>query len=126
MERGKRASMREGPLAALFRKTEEEGLEEPLRKDEKREEKPAPPSEPDRRAQQTPAARRVEEPARVEPQIRTPEERLRTVFSSDIPDNMLEKPEPAPMPRYGTEPPVGHENNPLLRAGCCRTPGVLD
>src|SRR4051794_38643729 len=26
MERGKRASMREGPLAALFRKTEEEGL----------------------------------------------------------------------------------------------------
>src|SRR3954453_18516537 len=28
MERGKRASMREGPLAALFRKTEEEGLEE--------------------------------------------------------------------------------------------------
>jgi ribosomal 30S subunit maturation factor RimM len=34
MERGKRASMREGPLAALFRKTEEEGLEEPLRKEE--------------------------------------------------------------------------------------------
>src|SRR5215208_4307108 len=28
MERGKRASMREGPLAALFRKTEEEGLQE--------------------------------------------------------------------------------------------------
>src|SRR3954452_8591487 len=28
MERGKRASMREGPLAALFRKTEEEGLGE--------------------------------------------------------------------------------------------------
>ncbi|MEA2272250.1 MAG: cell division protein FtsZ, partial [Solirubrobacteraceae bacterium] len=26
MERGKRASMREGPLAALFRKTEDEGL----------------------------------------------------------------------------------------------------
>src|SRR4051812_48951443 len=28
MERGKRASMREGPLAALFRKTEDEGLQE--------------------------------------------------------------------------------------------------
>src|SRR3954452_12613442 len=28
MERGKRASMREGPLAALFRKTEDEGLGE--------------------------------------------------------------------------------------------------
>jgi hypothetical protein len=28
MERGKRASMREGPLAALFRKTEDDGLGE--------------------------------------------------------------------------------------------------
>ena len=37
MASGKRASMREGPLAALFRKTEEEGLqgEEP-----RQEEKP--------------------------------------------------------------------------------------
>jgi cell division protein FtsZ len=104
MERGKRASMREGPLAALFRKTEEEGLEEPLRKEE-REEKPAPPPEPDRSAQQTPAARRVEEPVRAEPApVRTPEERLRTVFSSDIPDNMLERPEPV-QPRYGREEP---------------------
>ena len=103
MERGKRASMREGPLAALFRKTEDEGLEEPLRKDE-REEKPPPPPEPEPRPQQTPAARRVEEPERLEPQVRTPEERLRTVFSSDIPDNMLERPAPA-QPRYGREEP---------------------
>src|SRR3954469_7062238 len=29
MERGKRASMREGPLAALFRKTEDEGHQDP-------------------------------------------------------------------------------------------------
>ena len=101
MERGKRASMREGPLAALFRKTEDEGLEEPPRKEEP-EQAPPPPPEPERRAQQTPAARRVEEPARVEPAVRTPEERLRTVFSSDIPDNMLERPEP---PRYGREEP---------------------
>ncbi|MGH2837978.1 MAG: cell division protein FtsZ, partial [Thermoleophilaceae bacterium] len=105
MERGKRASMREGPLAALFRKTEDEGLEDPPRKEEEeREEKPPAPPEPDRGAQQTPAARRVEEPARVEPQIRTPEERLRTVFSSDIPDNMLERQEPV-QPRYGREEP---------------------
>ena len=103
MERGKRASMREGPLAALFRKTEDEGLEEPLRKDD-REEKPPPPPEPEAGPQQTPAARRVEEPARLEPQVRTPEERLRTVFSSDIPDNMLERQEPA-QPRYGREEP---------------------
>ena len=117
MERGKRASMREGPLAALFRKTEEEGLEEPLREEEKREEKPAPPPEPEHRVQQTPAARRAPEPARVEPQVRTPEERLRTVFSSDIPDNMLDRPEPAPMPRYGHEPPVAPApvHQPVLR-----------
>jgi cell division protein FtsZ len=118
MDRGKRASMREGPLAALFRKTEEEGLEEPLR-EERREEKPSPPPEPERRPQQTPAARRVEEPAPVEPpHVRTPEERLRTVFSSDIPDNMLERePEPPAMPRYGHEPPVAPQPvlNPVLR-----------
>ena len=95
MERGKRASMREGPLAALFRKTEDEGLEEPLRKET--------PEEASR--QQTPAARRVEEPVPVDPPAppRTPEERLRTVFSSDIPDNMLERDE-QPLPRYGHEP----------------------
>ena len=29
MASGKRASMREGPLAALFRKTETDGLEDP-------------------------------------------------------------------------------------------------
>jgi cell division protein FtsZ len=106
MDPGKRASMREGPLAALFRKTEEEGLEEPLRKDAE----PEPPA-PEPRAQQTPAARRAEEPAarapepvREEPYIRSPEERLRTVFSSDIPDNMLERAE-SHAPRYGREEP---------------------
>ena len=109
MERGKRASMREGPLAALFRKTEEEGLEEPLRQEKEEPSREAP--------QQTPAARRME-PAPVEPApVRTPEERLRTVFSSDIPDNMLEKPEPPPMPRYGTEPSVipAPVHQPVLR-----------
>jgi cell division protein FtsZ len=110
MERGKRASMREGPLAALFRKTEEEGLEEPLR-EEKQEADTAQratgneaPQAP--RPQQTPAARRVEEPAAPEPHIRTPEERLRTVFSSDIPDNMLERPAEQHPPRYGREEPT--------------------
>src|SRR5687768_8948003 len=118
MERGKRASMREGPLAALFRKTEDEGLEEPLGKDE-REEKPPPPPEPEPGPQQTPAARRVEEPVRLEPQVRTPEERLRTVFSSDIPDNMLERPQPV-QPRYGRDEPhpaavVAPVHTPVLR-----------
>ncbi|HYH60194.1 MAG TPA: cell division protein FtsZ [Thermoleophilaceae bacterium] len=99
--------MREGPLAALFRKTEDEGLEEPLR-EEKPEPAPDPEPSNEQRAtsneapQQTPAARRVEEPTHVAPPARTPEERLRTVFSSDIPENMLDRPEP---PRYGREEP---------------------
>jgi cell division protein FtsZ len=118
MERGKRASMREGPLAALFRKTEDEGLEEPLRKEEEptSDQRPATSDAP----QQTPAARRVEEPpVQPQPPARTPEERLRTVFSSDIPDNMLERPEPSP-PRYGREEPhpisvPQQSSNPVLR-----------
>jgi cell division protein FtsZ len=118
MERGKRASMREGPLAALFRKTEDEGLEEPLREEEplSKEEEPTSDQRPatSDAPQQTPAARQVE-PA----PVRTPEERLRTVFSSDIPDNMLERPEPV-QPRYGREEPhpaavAAPAHNPVLR-----------
>jgi cell division protein FtsZ len=122
MDPGKRASMREGPLAALFRKTEDEGLEEPLRKDERQEPAAAPPPEPqpERRVEQTPAARRAEEPAAPEPYVRTPEERLRTVFSSDIPDNMLERSSDPHPPRYGREEPKpiatpDHVLQPVLR-----------
>src|SRR5918997_2083125 len=60
MGSGKRASMREGPLANLFRKTETEGLQD------------RPP--------------RAEEPERPTP---TPQERLRHAFSSDIPGDMM-------------------------------------
>jgi cell division protein FtsZ len=74
---GKRASMREGPLAALFRKTETEGLEE----------RPAAPA-------------RAPEPAEAErtPRVPSPQERLRHAFSSDLPDNLM-----APA---STEPPA--------------------
>jgi cell division protein FtsZ len=69
-----RASMREGPLAALFRKTEEG---EPAAK--------APPSTP-------PADAGHEE----EPRIPSPQERLRHAFSADIPENVMERaPKPA-------------------------------
>jgi cell division protein FtsZ len=114
----KRASMREGPLAALFRRTEEEGLhgeglpagqssqlpvpssqDEPERPEEPRraELRPAPPSargpEGNKRADGLHGgeARVVEEepPRR---HIPSPEERLRNVFSSDIPENILDRP----------------------------------
>src|SRR5215208_6416571 len=79
MGSGKRASMREGPLAALFRKTETEGLE-PAQ---------AAPSEP-------PAAQAPSRPA-AEPERRTPtpQERLRHAFSSDVPEDVMAPPEPA-------------------------------
>jgi len=66
MGSGKRASMREGPLAALFRKTETEGIE-------------------DQRPQQPPAERPVP----------TPEERLRHAFSTEVPNDMLAPDEPS-------------------------------
>src|SRR4051812_25211461 len=151
MERGKRASMREGPLAALFRKTDEEGAPEgadsagnPRREvetaraqearsaeraefgqvpeaqepPEPRVGKPHPSADRledrDPRLEELrpapPSARtRHEEPAPIERRVRTPEERLREVFSTDIPENIMElspaKPEPD-KPRFGREEPA--------------------
>jgi cell division protein FtsZ len=73
MASGKRASMREGPLAALFRKTEEAQQADP-------------PPEP-------PPAEAPPE-ATAAPRTPTPQERLRHAFSSDLPDNMMSPPEP--------------------------------
>src|SRR4051812_4361572 len=71
MGSGKRASMREGPLAALFRKTETEGVEPPAAAAQ-----PAANREPER---ERPAA----------PRIPTPQERLRHAFSSDVPEDVM-------------------------------------
>src|SRR5690349_9724154 len=81
MASGKRASMREGPLAALFRKTEEEGLHGDGDAERERRERRA---------------------------ARSPEQRLREVFSTDIPENIMELTPSAPPsdgPRYGREEP---------------------
>ncbi|HEY4894609.1 MAG TPA: cell division protein FtsZ [Solirubrobacteraceae bacterium] len=101
MDNAKRASMREGPLAALFRKTE--GLEE----QPAAAEAPQPEREP--RVAQAPAPvhpresglphpglsaspEAPSEPARVP----SPQERLRHAFSSEIPENVLERTAPRP------------------------------
>src|SRR3954452_14298770 len=133
MASGKRASMREGPLAQLFRKTEEgdarpaEQEPQPASgRDEKPEQeaKPRPEHEPrlgrplpeggpapqvtrhvpepqaqtehhDLGGRRTEAARRAQE--RDERRgnrhegVRSPEERLRAVFSQDIPENILDR-----------------------------------
>src|SRR6478752_2780418 len=76
MGSGKRASMREGPLANLFRKTETEGLEPPRASHEEEQPAPAP-----------------QVPERATP---TPQERLRHAFSAEIPGDMLAPPEQPP------------------------------
>jgi cell division protein FtsZ len=85
MASGKRASMREGPLAALFRKTEEAQQTAPA-------EPPAAPPEPEA-TPEPPRAEVVDErpPA---PRTPTPQERLRHAFSSDLPENMMAPPQP--------------------------------
>jgi len=69
MGTGKRASMREGPLADLFRRTETAAS-------------PAPAPEP-------------EPEPREEPRVPSPQERLRHAFSADIPDDIMERPVPS-------------------------------
>src|SRR5918999_762441 len=185
MASGNRASMREGPLAQLFRKTEED---EPQRKEEAGEERreeprqesreprggrplpkggpspqitrPRPEGEPSgrrqgrapesgrgmelteaaRRAQQRAdeRARRREREAEQEPYSRydgvpTPEERLRSVFSADIPENIMERaPEPvrAPEPQQApyAMPSAGRVTEPVLRVvreGGALTVGIV-
>src|SRR5215216_397170 len=160
MASGKRASMREGPLAQLFRKTEEDDARsaEPEAKPE-HEAKPKPEQEPrlgrplpeggpapqvtrrvpDPQAQteshdlggrRTEAARRAQEreERRAEREERwsryegvpSPEERLKSVFSQDIPENILERePVPAIQREPDAEPFVpsrpAHPSEPVLR-----------
>jgi cell division protein FtsZ len=148
--------MREGPLAALFRKTEDEGLEDPRKAEGGRQkaeetapraergefgqvpEREAPPererSEPraglpipapdhserplerdDPRLGQlrpAPPSARSERAREPEPEpggerrVRSPEQRLRDVFSSDIPENIMElSSSDDPRPRFGREEP---------------------
>jgi cell division protein FtsZ len=151
MASGNRASMREGPLAQLFRKTEDDAPQGDERRKPEQEPKagrplpkdgPAPQttrhvpepqgqSEPELKQELPPhrnqaermteAARRAEEreARRQEREQRwsryegvpSPEDRLRSVFSSDIPENILEH---APEQRE-PEPPQA-EPEPMIRS----------
>jgi cell division protein FtsZ len=138
MPTGKRASMREGPLAALFRKTADDteptkGGEPPRASEPSAPEPPAAEpraskrtaseptapepaaSEPAASEQPTAAERRatphpsLSAPSDPEPpeerRVPTPQERLRHAFSSDIPENVLERPS-TPARRREPEPDV--------------------
>jgi cell division protein FtsZ len=92
----KRASMREGPLAALFRKTDE-GAEEPQATEAAAP--PPPPPEPPA-PEAPPAERHVPHPSLAvppvaDPRVPSPQERLRHAFSSDVPENLMERAAPA-------------------------------
>jgi cell division protein FtsZ len=103
MATGKRASMREGPLADLFRKTAEDSApthptpNQPARtQPTPGQAGPVPPAAdqpPERRTKPHPSlgtSALGAEPADVH--IPTPQERLRNAFSADIPENVLERP----------------------------------
>jgi cell division protein FtsZ len=108
MASNKRASMREGPLAALFRKTDEV-QEEQERRGVTPDADPQAPAPATAAAQQAappppidatdsglphPGLMPSEEPSvrvRDERPVATPHERLRHAFSSDIPDDMLSR-----------------------------------
>ena len=140
MGSGKRASMREGPLASLFRKTEDQGTEAREVADE---------AAPAARAPEPPAPAEAAEPAPPEPPaaeeghvphpslsrdvpapppetrapVPSPQQRLRAAFSSELPDDILEPPrrEPAPQSHSREEAappafaPVGGPGQPIIR-----------
>jgi len=130
MANAKRASMREGPLAALFRKTE--GAEE----EQAEQADSAPPAAPPAKAAAA-APPAVEHPRQSglphpalggsaqAPQqpahIPTPQERLRHAFSSEIPENLMERPATRPvMDDYPREHPqqagtAGPTGQPVIR-----------
>ncbi len=101
MANAKRASMREGPLAALFRKTEDDdglpaGSEPPTASD------PSPPASesrgdtplthPRESGLPHPALNASQQEPQVEAHIPSPRERLRHAFSSEIPENVMDRP----------------------------------
>ena len=124
MPTGKRASMREGPLAALFRKTAQDVEDNPEAHDR-------PPAEASPEADESATASGEAEssssalpaaapgppvestvpPARPapeveEPRIPLPHERLRHAFSADIPENVLDRPAVRKRPPPEPEPDV--------------------
>ncbi len=87
MATGKRASMREGPLADLFRKTAEDTPSESA-SPHPAFASPAPPEEPEER------------------RTATAQERLRNAFSADLPENILQATSPEPQAAAPAPPPA--------------------
>ena len=117
MAGGKRASMREGPLAALFRRTDEDAPPEPQAERPAEQPEPAPQERLDYQQDRYAAG----EPERPVP---SPKERLSAAFSQDIPHNVMERPADADREYRPRDEPVisrtaVHE---LPRAGLVMVP----
>jgi cell division protein FtsZ len=110
MSSGKRASMREGPLSALFRRTDEDAPPE----QEKEQSAPLPPQDQQLDYQQDRYAQRADEEA----QVPSPKERLSAAFAQDIPHNVMERSgEPPREYRPRDEPRISRNavHKPVLR-----------
>jgi cell division protein FtsZ len=130
MANAKRASMREGPLAALFRKTEDAEGEPPAPQPEQASSAKRarhsggsePPNDPRESGLPHPALGASEEPPEDTPHIATPRERLRHAFSSEIPRDVMERPTRPVMDDYVREHPAewgaaanGSDGQPVIR-----------
>jgi cell division protein FtsZ len=90
MANAKRASMREGPLAALFRKTDPSEAEEQVGQS-------APPQHPRESGLPHPAlSAAVPQTQAAQAAVPTPQERLRHAFSAEIPESLMERPQLQP------------------------------
>jgi len=137
--------MREGPLAALFSRTDAEG--EPAEGErseaeaaspeehaaaERRvaeEPRPAPPSARRHGADAEIRVRRAAPDEAGESRPRSAEERLRAVFASDVPEDILQRPAAGTRPRYGRaepkpEPAPERSGTPVLRVAGVGGAGV--
>jgi cell division protein FtsZ len=112
MPTNKRASMREGPLAALFRKTAEDAPGDA--KPEEGQPAPEPREQPAASAPPTPPtpspappaheAPKAPEPPEPERYVPSPQERLRQAFAADIPESLMERPDPKPSRAAAPDP----------------------
>ncbi len=107
-----RASMREGPLSELFRRTKKTGSDEAAKQ---------PPVEPATPAAgpgeaQTEAGRQ-EAPATEVRSTPSPQERLRSAFSSEIPENQIDEPPLAPPLMPPAPDPVDNRSSKAKRGG---------
>jgi cell division protein FtsZ len=134
MANAKRASMREGPLAALFRKTEaaeEESGDRPETGQRGAPSAPspaestataaAPPPHPRKSGLPHPALSSSPEASEEAPRVPSPQERLRHAFSSEIPENVMDRqPARVVMDDYAREHPAaagvaGLDGQPVIR-----------